>query len=58
MMSCCAIGLSVVEATKACLILRTRGEMGLLFRFAAAVREAVVFFRAAVDLCAGFLAPD
>jgi hypothetical protein len=56
-MSCCAIGLRVVEATKAWRILRTRGETGLFFRFAV-LRGVVGFFLAAVDLCGGFFAPD
>jgi len=51
------MGRKVVEATKAWRILRTRGETGLFLRFAV-VRDGVVFFRAAVDLCSGFFAPD
>ena len=51
-MSCCAMGRKVVEATKACRILRTRGEMGLLFLFAlvAAACEVADFFPVVVDL--------
>jgi len=51
----------VVEATKACRIRRTRGDMGRFFLvFAAVFCEVVDFFVfvAVVGLCGGFFAPD
>jgi hypothetical protein len=52
------MGRNVADATKACRIRRTRGEMGLFFLRVAALRDEPDFFFAAVDLCTGFLAPD
>jgi len=52
-MSCCAIGRKVVEATNACRIRRTRGDIGLFRFLAAADRVCAVpdfALAAAVDL--------
>ena len=56
--SCCAIGRSVAEATNACRMRRTRGEIGRFRRRAAAVLDEVGFFPAVVDFFSGFFAPD
>jgi hypothetical protein len=51
------MGLRVVEATKACRILRTRGETGLFLRLAVFF-DVAVFFLAVVAWCGAFFAPD
>jgi len=52
------MGRSVAEATNAWWILRTLGETGFLLLFAAALRDAAVFFRAVADFRGAFFAPD
>jgi hypothetical protein len=52
------MGRNVAEATKACRIRRTRGEIGLFLLRAAAFRDELDFFFVVVDLCAVFFAPD
>jgi hypothetical protein len=54
------MGRNVVEATKACRMRRTRGEIGLLFLFAAVAREEADFFAPAlvVDFFGAVFAPD
>jgi len=51
---------NVVEATNACRILRTRGEIGRLFLRVGVAREEPAFFAAVLlaDFFRGVFAPD
>jgi hypothetical protein len=51
------MGRNVVDATNACRMRRTRGEIGL-FLLAAAVCEAVDFFCEVADFRGAVFAPD